>query len=243
MKKRDRRQAPNSRARRLAMVRGILLIGVVVAATTYLLRSGVTDMETVRRVVGKARALSHEPWFVPVFVLSYAALVTVGLPASPVLIAGGAVFGIFPGALYNWMGSTLGAMGGYATGRLIGGGMVSALFARKLKWIDTLRGENGLMALLRIRLSMLVPYNLLNIACGMIRLPFGRYVVAAAIGVIPSTTLYTAFADRVLTGAEGADRNAFVQAAVIAAIAVGITFVPRIIARRHRPNTAAADED
>lgn len=234
MKKQDRRQPPNPRARRMAMMRAAVIIAVLATLTIYLIKSGTTDLETIRRITAEARQLSKEPWFVPVFVLSYAALVTIGLPASPILIAGGAVFGLFPGALYNWMGSTLGAMGGYATGRLIGGGMVSALFARKLTWIDSLRGENGLLALIRIRLSMIVPYNLLNIACGMIELPFRRYALAAAIGVLPSTTLYTAFADRLLSGAEGTDRNAFWHAAGIAALGIALSFVPKLLSRRRK---------
>jgi hypothetical protein len=46
-----------------------------------------------------------------------------------------------------------------------------------------------------------------------------------------------------LTGAEGADRNAFLQAAAIAVTAVAITFVPRIIARRRGSNTTPDEAD
>jgi uncharacterized membrane protein YdjX (TVP38/TMEM64 family) len=60
--------------------------------------------------------------------------------------------------------------------------------------------------ILLLRLSPIVPFNLLNYALGLSNVPTGRYVLATAIGIVPGTWMYAYLGS--LAPAAGALRDA-----------------------------------
>ena len=51
--------------------------------------------------------------------------------------------------------------------------------------------QNNLKLMLLLRLSPIVPFNLLNYALGLSDVTIGQYVLATAIGIIPGTWMYS----------------------------------------------------
>jgi len=129
------------------------------------------------------------------FVLAYAAIVALSLPGATIAtLAGGFLFGLFPGALYNVLGASLGAVMVFWAARAGFGADVAARIAARggkaARLTEGLR-RNQWSALLTMRLVPVVPFflaNLLPAFAGIRLLPFA---LTTAIGIIPGAVVFT----------------------------------------------------
>jgi uncharacterized membrane protein YdjX (TVP38/TMEM64 family) len=158
----------------------------------------------------------------------YALLVMLALPGSSLTLAGGAVFGFGLGSLLNWIGATIGAAGAYALARGLGRDALRALLGRRAAALDRLLDEHGFLAMLRLRLIPLVPFNALNFGAGFAGVRASDYLIATAVGIVPGTLVYTYFADALLSGAAAAERQAYVRLAIAAGLLILLSFVPAL---------------
>jgi uncharacterized membrane protein YdjX (TVP38/TMEM64 family) len=81
-----------------------------------------------------------------------------------------------------------------------------------------------------------LPLGTVNFVGGLARVPFAGYLAATAVGVIPSTLVYTYFADTLLEGVEGGRSNAMVSLIVASALLIGLSLAPRIVNRQKKKN-------
>lgn len=171
-------------------------------------------------------------WWGPLaFVALYAALSALNFSGLVLTLAGGAVFGFWWGALLNTLGGNLGATGAFWLARALGRDGVRALVGNRLSALDRVAEGQGLMWLLRLRLIPVVPFNLLNLACGLTAMPWRAYAMATVIGILPGTLVYTYFADAIVGGVAGGSRTAFVRVLVAGALLVGLSFLPALARR------------
>ena len=138
------------------------------------------------------RQLSDLGGWAPVLFIGLYVLAAITLaPAFVLTFSAGAVFGLWRGTLLTYIGAVLGASAVYA---------LAAPLARSrvLRWIDrdprvaatrraVVRDSAWIMFLLR--LSPLVPYNLLNYALALSGVRFRDYLVAS-VGMIPAIVMY-----------------------------------------------------
>ncbi len=94
--------------------------------------------------------------------------------------------------------------------------------------IDRAVGRQGFKLVLLLRLSPIVPFNLLNYALSLSSVSPGRYVLASFIGMLPGTLLYVYLGSLATTAAslgtagaqQGSLRLVFYAAGLIATILV-----------------------
>jgi len=130
-------------------------------------------------------------WAPVLFVVAYA-VATVGmLPGFLLTVGAGAVFGLGQGVVLVLFGATLGASAAFLIARYVARPAVERRLARDPRFmaLDAAVGREGWRMVLLLRLSPVVPFNLLNYALGLTQVRFGDYV-AASIGMVPGTTLY-----------------------------------------------------
>ncbi len=165
-----------------------------------------------------------------VFMVIYALATVLFLPGSLLTLAGGALFGPVWGTLYNLTGATLGAA-------------LAFLIARYLAadWVQTRAGGIGKRLVQGVeaegwrfvaftRLMPLFPFNLLNFALGLTRIPFLHYLVATYVCMLPGALAYTwlGYAGReAAAGGEGLIQKGLIALALLA----GMAFLPQLIAR------------
>ncbi len=188
-------------------------------------------------VAQSARSLREARYAVPLFLVAYAVAGTLGVPGSILTLTGGAVFGFELGTLLNWIGATIGAIGGYWLARFLGKDAVERIGGRKIYALEKLAEAHAFSTVLRLRLIPVVPFNALNFACGLVGLDFGSYIAATMIGDLPVTAAYTYFADALLSGVAGARRAALFQASVAGGLLIALSFLPGLI-KRLRQNRA-----
>ena len=118
------------------------------------------------------------------------------LPGSLVTLGGGAIFGVFWGSLYVFMGASLGATAAFLVGRYFARDWVYKKIAgnEKFRKIDEAVGKEGFKIVCLTRLSPVFPFNLLNYAFGVTGVSLKDYLLGFA-GMIPGTVMYVYLGD------------------------------------------------
>ena len=204
---------------------------LLAAAALIAWRLGFFTLRDPQRLAAAIRKAREIRWIMPLFVAAYALVTTFGLPAFPLTLAGGAMFGVGLGSVLNWTGAVLGACGSYGLARLLGRDALHGLLGRWGSRFDALGARSGFATIFRLRLIPVVPFNLVSLAAGLASASFPSYAAATALGIIPGTVIYTYFADSLVAGAEGASRNAFIRLGVAAALLIALSFLPLLAQR------------
>lgn len=131
------------------------------------------------------------------------------LPGSVVTLVGGALFGPVWGTLWNLTGATIGASLAFLISRYLGADWVSRRAGPRMKRLDDGVSAEGWRFVAFVRLVPVFPFNLLNYALGLTRIPFVAYVLATWVFMLPGAIAYTwlGYAGReALAGGEGISR-------------------------------------
>jgi uncharacterized membrane protein YdjX (TVP38/TMEM64 family) len=207
-----------------ALLRLAVLVAIVSIAIYIAYRAGV--LTSAARAKGILYGLRRVPGIPFWFVAFYSLTASVGVPPAVMTLAGGAVFGTKFGVLYSWIGAVAGALGGYALARWLGGNAIRQLLGRHSQKLDALLGHGTFVAIFRLRVNPVVPYNALNFASGLSKVPLRPYTVASLLGVLPAIFVYAYFADAVIAGATGARERAFWHIAIAGVVIILLSFGP-----------------
>ncbi len=169
------------------------------------------------------------------FMLVYALATVLFLPGSVLTLAGGALFGPLWGTLWNLTGATLGAALAFLIARHLGADWVTRRAGARLARLNDGVSAEGWRFVAFTRLVPVFPFNLLNYALGLTRIPFVAYLLATWIFMLPGALAYTwlGHAGReALSGGESLIRNSLIALALLAAVA----FLPRLVRKlREQP--------
>jgi uncharacterized membrane protein YdjX (TVP38/TMEM64 family) len=230
-------ESPEGTKPKRGLLKLLVFAGVVVAGVLLLRYTPLGGFLTRQGIQENVELLRDNPWAPLVFVPAYAAAVGLGMPGTVLTLAGGAVFGLWWGTLFNWMGATTGAVLAYLLARFLGReGIEDLLGDRTRRWpalekLDRAVKEHGFRGLFTLRLIPLFPFNALNFGSGLLGMPLSSYALATALGIVPGTFVYTMFADALLEGSTEASREAFVRMAVSGGLLLLLSFLPTILER------------
>ena len=209
-----------------AILRLAILAAIVSAAFFAAWRSGLLQdparAKAALQGIRQARALPL------LFVVVYTVTAAIGIPPAVLTLAGGALFGTTFGIVYSWIGAVLGAVGGYAVAAGLGGNAIRQVLGRHRDKLDRLLEGATFMALLRLRVNPIVPFNVLNFASGLSKVPFREYFFATVVGVLPAIAVYAYFADSVVAGATGARERAAWHVAIAGIVMLLLTYGPSL---------------
>lgn len=206
---------------------GLALLAAIAAAIAYRDRFDAAALQAWVEGAGAAGPL--------LFMAVYALATVLFLPGSVLTLAGGALFGPVWGTLWNLTGATVGASFAFLIARYLGADWVARKAGGRAKQLIDGVEQEGWRFVAFVRLVPLFPFNLLNYALGLTRIPFPAYVIASWLFMLPGAFAYTwlGFAGReALAGGEGMIRNILIALALLAAVG----FIPRLVKRlRSKP--------
>jgi uncharacterized membrane protein YdjX (TVP38/TMEM64 family)/rhodanese-related sulfurtransferase len=215
----------NKNATRIIL--GLILLAAVATAIAFRDRFDATALQAWVEGAGAAGPL--------LFMLVYALATVLFLPGSVLTLAGGALFGPLWGTLWNLTGATLGAALAFLIARYLGADWVTRRAGSRLARLNDGVSAEGWRFVAFTRLVPVFPFNLLNYALGLTRIPFVAYLLATWIFMLPGAIAYTwlGHAGReALSGGEGMIRNILIALALLAAVA----FLPRLVRKlREKP--------
>jgi len=125
------------------------------------------------------------------FIVIYNLATVFFIPGSLLTLGGGALFGLFWGSIYVFVGATIGAILAFLIGRYISRDWVAKKIASspKFKVLEEAVAKQGLKIVFLTRLSPLFPFNLLNYAFGVTQVSLKDYILGS-VGMIPGTLMY-----------------------------------------------------
>ncbi len=126
--------------------------------------------------------------FLALFVVSTVLMV----PGSVLVLSGGFLFGFVHGSMLVLLSVVLAATAALLVGRGLARDRVRAKLADHARFnaLDRAVQSRGFLVVLLTRLSLALPFNLLNYAYGLSSVRLVSYVSGTAIGMIPAVLLY-----------------------------------------------------
>ena len=131
-------------------------------------------------------------WGVLGFFAAYVAGTVLFLPGSVLTLGAGFVYGLWAGVPLVSAASVAGASLAFALGRTAARPWVERRAREHPRFaaVDAAVARRGFRVVLLLRLSPVLPFNLLNYALSLTRVSFGDYLGASALGMLPGTVLY-----------------------------------------------------
>lgn len=170
------------------------------------------------------------PWAPVAHIVLFTLATLLFVPGALFGLAGGALFGPLWGAMLNLVGATLGATAAFLLGRYLAEGWVRRRAGPRLERLISGVEAEGWRFVAFVRLVPLFPFNLVNYALGLTRIPLAQYVAASLVCMVPGTLAFAwlGYAGReAAAGNETAMRYALLALGLLAAIA----FLPRLVRR------------
>jgi uncharacterized membrane protein YdjX (TVP38/TMEM64 family) len=135
------------------------------------------------------------------FLLAYILGTLLFVPGSILTLTAGFLYGVGGGFLVAMPGSLIGSLLAFLLGRTVLRGPTERLLRRHPRFlaVQGAVSDNAFRVVALLRLSPLVPFNLLNYGLGVTRVPLGPYLLASALGMLPGALLYL-YAGSLLTG-------------------------------------------
>lgn len=202
--------------------RPALLGAFVVAAAAVALTVGVPPVAELRAAVTGAG------WAGPVlYAALYAGLSLTPVPATVLSVGAGVLFGWAVGVPVVMAGAFTGATIGFLLARHLGRAALDGVGGERLARLDSLLRHHGLVAVLVVRTVPVLPFAVVNMACGLSGLRTRDYLVGTAVGMLPAVTAFVG------VGAYGTDPGSLpflLSAGGLALLLVG----GAVIARRRR---------
>ncbi len=126
------------------------------------------------------------------FILAYILAAVLMVPGSILTLAAGVLFGVALGVALVSLASTLGACCAFLVGRFLARDWVESRLEAMPRFsaLDRAVARKGWQIVLLARLSVLIPYNLLNYALGLTNVRFGAYLFSTVVGMLPAILLY-----------------------------------------------------
>ena len=171
---------------------------------------------------------------VVLFVAVYLVAPVVLLPASVLTLGAGFLYGRLYGTLLASPVSVAAASIAFFLGRTLARRAVERRLKsdRRFSAIDKAVADNGFKIVFLLRLSPVIPFNLLNYALGLTQVPFRTYLLASFLGMLPGTFLYVSLGAAATSAADlgkahGPSAALWVGLAATAAVVVVITLIAR----------------
>jgi uncharacterized membrane protein YdjX (TVP38/TMEM64 family) len=129
-------------------------------------------------------------------VLVYAAVFTVAaiclVPGSIMTVGAGVAYGLVWGTIVASSASAVAATAAFLVARTVARRRVArwATSNPRVAALDAAIGDDGLKLVILIRLSPLIPFNVLNYALGLTRVRLRDYALGSFLGMLPVTVLY-----------------------------------------------------
>ncbi len=213
---------------RAGVLAALLAAGLAAALTVDL-----PGVATVRAEIDDAGAAG---WLVMGLAVGLVLLAPV--PRSAVSVLVGVVAGFWTGVGIAFAGGLLAALGTFGLSRGLGRSAVLRLAGRRLTRVDGLVSDRGFLAVLTGRLLPVLPFVAVSYGAGLTGVRFLPYVLATALGLVPSTVVQVglgASAGSVVGHASPA-LLASLLAVVLVAVAAAVVWRRRRAASRPLPS-------
>lgn len=211
-----------------------ILVAMLVGGAALILWTPLGDYFTEEAMIALLEDVRSLWWTPLALIAAYAIITPLGfIPVSPLLVAGGFVFGPFWGSVYNVTGLLVGAMVGFWVARLLGRDFVVQLAGKRLRRAEMLFEKQGFWPLVQTRF-LPIPFAFISYGAALAGVGTGRFLITSAIGVMPATITHTYFAPRLLKDPDPLIGLLYLGILVMFNVVVGWPSIRERLRRRRR---------
>ena len=217
---------PPKLTRRSAILRALILAGLVAAALAVVRWTPLAELIDGDRMTILLEQLRETSWAGPVLIVLYVVTSPLGIPISPLVLAGGAVFGLGIGWALNLLGALLGAAVTYLIGHRMGRDLVVHLVGTER--LRASRTETRAARVLGHRANSLLADSICVgelWSCSGGR-KFGPFLIATALGLAPSLVIYTTLSYALVTATAEDRMGVAIIGALVILVVIALSFLP-----------------
>jgi len=164
---------------------------ILSSAILYTIFADEISIDTLRQNIKNFGILS------PIIFIAIYTLGTIFIPSTPFMATAGILFGFKYGLLYTVIGGFLSSLIVFTVARFFGKVWVENILQHKyLKVVGSYNDRlesGGLFDLIILRMTPIMPFNVLNILMGVSRISVQNYIAGTVIGLAPSNVLSVYF--------------------------------------------------
>lgn len=217
---------------RSAIVRALVLVSVLAAVFAATRWTPLGEWLQRDLIVDRLLSFRGETWSGPMLVGLLTIFGLFGLPVTPLMFAGAAVFGVLGGWFYNLLGCILGSIVSYLAGHWLGGDLIRRLVGpKRFEAMMRIWERHGFWTVFRLRF-LPIPFPFVNYGAALAGIGFGTYLVASTLGMALSVGVWTYLFFTLFEATSGERGGLIVKAALALAGVLALTFLPALLRRR-----------
>ncbi len=172
-------------------------------------------------------------WTAPALLGLYSVLAPLGAPVSPLMLAGGAIFGVLWGSVLNFLGTFIGGALSFYLARWLGRDFVAHLVGERLRRVERLVARRGFWPLVRIRF-LPIPFPVVNYGAALAGVPAALFLLTTGLGLIPANIVFTYLSASLVDAVEGDRAGIILRVALSVAGLLVLSFLPNVLVGRQR---------
>jgi len=217
---------------RSAIIRALILAAVLVSVFAAARWTPLGQWLHRDLIVDRLLSYRGEAWSGPLLVALFSIFGLLGLPVSPLMFAGAAVFGVAGGWFYNLVGCIIGSTVSFGAGLWLGGDLIRKLVGQKrFEAMMKIWDRHGFWTVFRLRF-LPIPFPVVNYGAALAGIRFRTYMVASILGMAISVAVWTYLFNTLFEATSGERGGLIVKAVIALAALLALSFLPTLLRRR-----------
>jgi len=217
---------------RSAVLRAVILVSILGAVFAAARWTPLADWLQRDLIVERLLSYRDNPWSGPMLVGLFTIFGLLGLPVSPLMFAGAAVFGVLGGWIVNLAGCILGSTVSFVAGIWLGGDLIRRLVGpKRFAAMMTIWERHGFWTVFRLRF-LPIPFPFVNYGAALAGIRFGTYMLASTLGMTVSIAVWTYLFHTLFEATTGEQSGLILNAVLALAGVLALTFLPALLRRR-----------
>ncbi|MEX2332993.1 MAG: VTT domain-containing protein [Pseudohongiella sp.] len=175
----------------IRLVSVIALMIILALCWRYLAGQGLITPDRLVNLITELSALQRTPWLLPLIIVIYVVALLLMFPLTVLVVVTAMLFGPWWGLLYAGAGTLSSSAVTFWVGRMLGEAPLQRYSGRYVTSLRRYMGERSIRSMIVINLLPLAPFTFTNLMAGAFSLPFPRYMLGSAIGIIPGLAVVT----------------------------------------------------
>lgn len=125
------------------------------------------------------------------------------IPGTIVPIAVGALYGVWLGTFYTWIGSVLGTSIAFGIARILGRPIIQKIISsKKIEYYDNFLKRNNFLIWVVYIIPVVFPLDIISFVIGLSAIKFRQFIIVVTLGFIPHLLILTYFGERLLSASK-----------------------------------------
>lgn len=205
----------------------LVVLSALALCWRYLAQQGFIAPDRLVSIVREMSAVHQSPWLLPLIALLYIIALLLMFPLTVLVVVTALLFGPWWGLLYATVGTLCSSAVSFWVGRVLGEAPLARYSGAYLQSLSRYMSARSMRAMIIINLLPLAPFTFTNLMAGAFALPFPRYLLGSAIGIIPGLAVVTVLGGQLSRMLMAEQRSEIWLAAGIAIVLLVLIMVAR----------------